>query len=69
LGNAVIDFAGIPGVAIDFLAKSDEGFRRIGSRDSLLYTMLERRLGCGHGSGVRRESRTFAALGSIRSST
>jgi hypothetical protein len=69
LGIAAIDFAGIPGVVVDFLAKSNEGFRRIGSRDSLLKAMLERRFGCGHGNGERRASRICFALGSIRSST
>jgi esterase/PHB depolymerase len=69
LGIAAIDFAGIPGVVVDFLAKSNEGFRRIGSRDSLLKAMLERRFGCGRGNGERRASRICFALGSIRSST
>jgi hypothetical protein len=36
LETAAIDFAGNGGSEADFLAKSKEGFRRIGNRDSLL---------------------------------
>jgi hypothetical protein len=38
-----IDFAGNRDGEADFLAKSNEGFRRIGSRDSLLVGVHERR--------------------------
>src|SRR5437016_2081629 len=42
-----IDFAGNRDGGADFLAKSNEGFRRIGGHDSLLVRVHERRLGCG----------------------